>query len=120
MNCFLWLEGVEGESGDPWHRGEIDILSAVRSYRIPKQHNAGGFANSGRTIGDLSVTKKYNEDSSKLVQAAASGKNFKNGLITFESKNKVVTLEMTNVSIAAFSSDKSVETISLIYDPPSN
>jgi type VI protein secretion system component Hcp len=119
MSCFLWLEGIEGESGNPWHRGEIDILSAVRGYRIPNRH-MGGFAISGRTLGDVSVTKKYNEDSSKLVQAAASGKNFKNGLITLESKNKVVTLEMTNVSIAAFSSDKSVETISLIYDPPSN
>ncbi len=118
MSSFLWLEGIEGESGNPWHQGEIDILSAVRSYRIPNQH-AGKFKNSGKTIGDVSVTKKYNEDTSKLIEAAVSGKRFSNGLITQESKNNVVILEMTNISIASFSSDNSVETISLIFEPMS-
>ena len=117
MSNFLKLEGIVGVSDNPQHIGEIDILSAVLGYRIPNQQSAK-IPRSGKVIGDVEVSKKIDEDSQKLLTAFMSGKTFPAGKITFESANKAITIEMSNVLIAAYRSDTSVETISLNYEKP--
>lgn len=117
MSNFLMLEGLSGESGNPRHIGEIDILSAVLGYQQPTRHS-GKFPSSGKVLGDLSVTKKCDEDSHKLVDALVSGKIFASGKLTLEFEQNPVIINLNNVSIAAFSSNNAVETISLRCELP--
>ena len=117
MSNFLKLEGLSGESGNPRHNGEFDILSAVLGYRIPNQHTP--INKSGKVFHDVNVTRKQEEDSNKLMSASVSGKTFLSGKIILESTGNAFTLDMSNVSIMAYSLDKSIETLSLSYEVPS-
>ena len=117
MSNYLKLEGIYGTSGNPAHIGEIDILSVDFSYTKPNNY-PGKISTSGKVRGDLAVKKKCDEDSNKLLAAAAFGKIFPSGKLTLNHENGPVTIAMNNVSIAAYNSDNAVETISLTYDRP--
>lgn len=116
MSNFMKLEGIAGESGNPRHIGEFDIISVVLGYRMPTQHTP--INRSGKVFGDVNVTRKQEEDSNKLLTASVTGKTFSGGKITLESTNNVVIIDMSNVSITAYRLDKSIETLSLIYEIP--
>lgn len=113
MSNFLKLEGITGESDNPWHIGEFDIISAVLNYTSPNQHTE--FSRSGKVLGDVSVTRKQERDSNKLMSASREGKTFSSGQITLESTGKILILDMNNIAIIAYSLHKSIETISLAY-----
>lgn len=113
MSNFLKLEGLAGESGNPQHVGEFDVISVVLGYRIPNQQSL--IPKSGKVFGDARVTRKQEEDSNKLLTAAITGTVFSGGKITFGSSEIIY---MNNVSIIAYSFDKSIETLSLSYEFP--
>lgn len=113
MSNFLKLEGLSGESGDPQHSGEFDIISVALGYRIPTQQSL--IPKSGKVFKDAAITRKQEEDSNKLLTASIAGTVFPGGKITFGSSE---TIYMTNVSIIAYSLDKSIETLSLSYQVP--
>jgi len=113
MSNFLKLEGITGESGNPRHVGEFDIISVVLGYRIPTRQSL--IPKSGKVFGDASVTRKQEEDSNKLLTASITGTVFPGGKITFGSAEIIY---MSNVLITAYSLDKSIETLSLSYEVP--
>lgn len=117
MTGFLKLEGIHGESDNAQHFGEFDILSAVLGYSQANQ-DSDQFKLSGKVFSDVSLTKKNESDSHKLVNAAANGKTFAGGKITLESADKLSIIEMSNILIIAISSDNSIETISLSFEKP--
>ncbi len=114
MSNFLKLDGLSGASGNPQHNGEFDIISVTRGYRIPTQQSL--IPKSGKVFSDVAVTRKNEEDSNKLLTASITGTIFPGGKITFGSSE---TIYMSNVSIIAYSLDKSIETLSLSYEVPS-
>ncbi len=113
MSNFLKLEGLSGESGNPQHNGEFDIISVVLGYRIPTRQSL--IPKSGKVLSDVALTRKQEKDFSKLLTAAMAGTIFPGGKITFGSSE---TIYMNNVSITAYSLDKSIETLSLSYEVP--
>ncbi len=72
QKIFLKLDGVRGESENPRHYGEIEIIAF--SWGGKHQHAAGG---SGKaSIKDLSITKKADQTSAFLMVACHRGQHF--------------------------------------------
>ena len=106
------LEGITGKSGNPQHKGEFDIIAVALGYRILTRQSL--ISKSGKVFKDAAITRKQEEDSNKLLTASIAGTIFPGGKITFGS----LEIIMSNVSIIAYSLDKSIETLSLSYEVP--
>ena len=80
---FLKIDGVQGESADAQHPGEID----VKSFHL-KATNAGGSAAGGGgagkvVFGQAEFTKTYDKSSPQLLQKVANGVHIKAVSFTF-------------------------------------
>lgn len=72
---FLKIPGLEGESNDQEHAGEIEVLSFSLSVSRPATDLSGGGA-TAPTFSDLSLTKYLDKASPKLHLHTAQGKHF--------------------------------------------
>ncbi len=83
-NLFLALDGVDGESTDDKHKGEIELESW--SFGIASSGTArlgGGGAGAGKAqMSDLSVMKSVDLATPALLQAAASGQRIARATLT--------------------------------------
>src|ERR1051326_1994440 len=84
VDMFIKMDGIEGESKDDKHKGEIEILSL--SWGVS---NSGGLACStgGGGAGkasfhDFSFVKNVDSATPQLMLACAEGKHISEGLIT--------------------------------------
>ena len=98
MSSFLKLEGIDGESGDPKHRGEFDIddmqfgLSGIFGKNpVPEEFPV------------LKIQRRVEKDSSKLVAASANGTLCPNGKIALDVEHKGKIITMNNILIRAYS-----------------
>jgi type VI secretion system secreted protein Hcp len=71
---FVKIDGVQGESGDAQHPGEID----VKSFHL-KAVNAGGKV----TFGAAEFTKSYDKSSPLLLEKVANGTHIRTVSFTF-------------------------------------
>lgn len=81
---FLALDGVDGESADDRHRGEIELESwAFGVSSSGTAHLGGGGAGVGTAqVSDLSVTKSVDLATPALLQAVASGRRLQRATLT--------------------------------------
>ena len=83
---FIKIDGIEGESKDTSHQGEIDVLSwswgAFRSVEL--KSGKGDSPKIGKTIGsmELSFTKFVDMSTTSLFAACANGKHIKEATLT--------------------------------------
>jgi|ERR1700722_12562212 len=87
-STFLKIDGIEGESTDKSHKDEIHIdsfsVSAQGSQNIGSQSSGAG---AGKVnIQSFSITKTLDKSSPVLFQAAATGKHFKDAVLSFTRK----------------------------------
>jgi type VI secretion system secreted protein Hcp len=81
---FLKLDGIEGESSDDKHKGEIELLS----LSLSGQHTGTGASGSGGSgtgrvqIHDLVVNKKVDKATPKLLLAFTSHQHIKKAEIS--------------------------------------
>ena len=85
---FLKIDGIEGESTQKDHKGEIQIdsfsVGAQSSQSIGSQSSGAG---AGKvSIQSFSITKTLDKSSPLLFQAAATGKHFKDATLSFSRK----------------------------------
>jgi type VI secretion system secreted protein Hcp len=82
VDMFLKLDGIQGESLDDKHRGEIEILSF--SWGVSQQGSFGsGGGGAGKvSVHDISFTKRIDKSSPLLMKSCATGTHIKEGLIT--------------------------------------
>jgi len=85
---FLKIDGIEGESTQKDHKGEIQIdsfsVGAQGSQSIGSQSSGAG---AGKvSIQSFSITKTLDKSSPLLFQAAATGKHFKDATLSFSHK----------------------------------
>lgn len=95
---FLKLEGVRGESRNPRHVGEIDILGWSWSGKQRQQMLALGAPQgelSSDSISDLTITKSRDSTSQVLFEACFSGKQFGEALVTTEHISATGSLNQT-------------------------
>jgi type VI secretion system secreted protein Hcp len=101
-DMFLKLDGIDGESRDAVHKGEIDITS----WSWGAQNYASGFdkGTAGR-VHDVVVSKFVDAATVALMKAAFSGRNISKAVITLrkagEQPMEYLTMELSDVYVTS-------------------
>ncbi|MDG0992920.1 MAG: type VI secretion system tube protein Hcp [Luminiphilus sp.] len=78
VDAFLKLDGIDGESQDKEHKGEIDIIAWSWGGASTGSFDLGGGGASGKaSFSDLSLTKYYDKASPNLMAKMADGTHIK-------------------------------------------
>lgn len=83
QDYFLKIEGIDGESTDAKHKGEIDLESYSFGATNSGGHSYGGGGGSGKvSMNDFSFVMKINKATPKLMLACASGQHIPKAILT--------------------------------------
>ena len=85
FDTFLKIEGVDGESTDAKHKGEIEILSfswGVSQAITGTVSSSGTFSGQRCDMTAVTIVKQLDKSSPKLAQACAAGEHFKGATLT--------------------------------------
>jgi type VI secretion system secreted protein Hcp len=86
---FLKIDGIEGESQDSKHKGEIEIQSFSFGATQTGSFAAGGGGGAGKvSMQDFHFTVPVNKSSPKLMLACASGQHIKKAVLTVRKAGK--------------------------------
>lgn len=89
VDFFLKIDGIQGESQDSKHKGEIDLESWSWGETQHGAHAAGGGGGAGKVaMQDFHFTMKVNKASPKLLLACATGEHYKSALLTARKAGK--------------------------------
>jgi type VI secretion system secreted protein Hcp len=89
VDYFLKLDGIEGESADSKHKGEIELESFSWGEHQTGTHAAGGGGGAGKVaMQDLSIVMKSNKSSPKLLLFCANGEHIKKAVLTCRKAGK--------------------------------
>ena len=83
IDCHIKFDGVEGESTHKDHKKEIDVLSFQWAVNNASSGAKGGGSGLGQAkANDFMFVHNYDKASPVLVKACASGKHFKDAVMT--------------------------------------
>ncbi len=89
VDYFLKLDGIDGESVDDKHKGEIDIQSWSWGETQIGAHGTGGGGGAGKvSMQDFHFTMRVNKASPKLFIACATGEHIKKGTLVCRKAGK--------------------------------
>src|SRR5262245_21908485 len=89
VDYFLKLDGIEGESQDAKHKGEIDVESWSWGETQTGTSSAGGGGGAGKVqMADFHFVMKVNKASPKLLLACATGEHIKKAVLTCRKAGK--------------------------------
>jgi type VI secretion system secreted protein Hcp len=97
-DIFLKLDGMSGESTDEDHKGEID----VEAFTFDAKRASGKVK-----FSPLRVIKVLDASSPKLMQAAASGRHIKSGVLSFRRSGdptgvEFLTYKLSDITVASY------------------
>lgn len=72
-DLFLQVDGINGESTDPVHKGEIDVLAWSWGVVRPVDIGGGGSSIGKADLGELKVIKSFDAATADLILSAAIG-----------------------------------------------
>ncbi len=83
VDYFMKIDGIDGESQDAKHKGEIDILSwGFGATQSGTMHMGGGGGAGKVSVKDLHFEMNVNKASPKLFLACAKGDHIKKAVLT--------------------------------------
>ena len=83
VDYFLKVDGIDGESHDAKHKGEIDLESWSWGESQSGTHGGGGGGGAGKvSMQDFHFVMKVNKASPKLMLACASGQHIPKAVLT--------------------------------------
>ena len=83
VDCFLKIDGIEGESKDAKHKGSIDISSWTWGAAQTGTSSHGGGAGAGKVaMQDAHFSMSVSKASPKLMLACATGDHIKQAVLT--------------------------------------
>ena len=89
VDYFLKIEGIDGESADAKHKGEIDLDSWSWGESQGGTMSFGGGGGAGKVqMQDFHFTMKVNKATPKLIIACASGEHLKKCVLTCRKAGK--------------------------------
>lgn len=89
VDYFLKLKGVDGESTDSKHKGEIDVMSWSWGETQSGSHSYGGGGGAGKvSMQDFTFTMTMNKATPKLMLACATGEHIGEALLTCRKAGK--------------------------------
>ncbi|MEX2599323.1 MAG: type VI secretion system tube protein TssD [Dehalococcoidia bacterium] len=128
VDYYLKIDGIDGESRDSGHEGEIDVFSwSWGASHSGATHTGGGGAGKAN-FQDITVTKHVDKATPKLMEAIATGKHIPEVVLTVRDTDgdgradAYLVITMKNVLVSSVSTggegDREVpsETLSLNYE----
>jgi type VI secretion system secreted protein Hcp len=105
VDMFLKLDGIDGESSDHKHKGEIEILSF--SWGVSQQTSStGGGGGAGKVqVSDFSIVKQMGSASPQLMEKCCSGEHIPDVTITLvnkETKQTFYVIKLQDCLISSF------------------
>jgi|SRR5579864_6396227 len=89
FDAFLKIDGIEGESTDSKHKGEIQLLSFSWSEHQTGTAPHGGGLGAGKvSMQDIHITKVIDKATPKLMEACASGEHIKKAVLVCRKAGK--------------------------------
>ena len=89
VDYFLKIDGIDGESTDSKHKGEIELESWSWGATNAGSHGSGGGGGAGKVaMQDFHFVMKHNKASPKLMLACATGEHFKKVTLTVRKAGK--------------------------------
>lgn len=89
VDYFLKIEGVDGESADHKHKGEIQVESWSFGESQGGTHSSGGGGGAGKVVmQDFHFVMKISKASPKLFLACASGQHIKKAVLVCRKAGK--------------------------------
>jgi type VI secretion system secreted protein Hcp len=107
FDYFLRVDGIQGESADAKHKGEIDVLSWSWGETQPTPPGPGGGGGVGKVeMSDLTVVTRVSKASPHLLLACASGKHIKSAVLTGRKAGKgqqeFLTFSLSDILVSSY------------------
>ena len=106
VDMFLKISGIDGESADSKHKGEIDVLSF--SWGVSNATRRAGTSKLGSgktTVSDFSIMKILDSASPRLFEACCQGEHISDALLTLrkagESQQEYFKIKLNDVLISS-------------------
>jgi type VI secretion system secreted protein Hcp len=110
FDAFLKIEGIEGDSTDRGHKGEIEILSWSWGETNTGTSSTGGGGGAGKvSMQDFHFTMQVSKASPDLMLACATGKHFKEATLTArkagERQQEFLKITLSDVLVSSYQTD---------------
>jgi type VI secretion system secreted protein Hcp len=124
VDVFIKIAGIEGESKDSKHAGEIDVLSWTWGVSQSGASSLGGGAGAGKAnFSDLNIMHTVDKASTKLMLACATGDHIKDATLVVRKAGKeqqeYLIIKMTDILVTSVqpsgSSEVPTESVSLQF-----
>ena len=107
VDYFLKIDGIEGESTDAKHKGQIDVASWSWGVTLSAASSPGGGGGAGKADPqDFHFVARTSKASPKLFLACASGQHLKSAILTARKAGKdlqeFLKWTMTDVLVSSF------------------
>ena len=109
FDCFLKVDGVDGESNDSKHKGEMEILSfswGVSQSITGTTSSSGTFTGQRADLTPLNVVKQLDKASAKLAQSCAAGDHYKSATLKLSraagDKSPYMEYKLSDVIISSY------------------
>ena len=114
VDYFLKIDGVEGESTDDKHKGEIELQTWSIAGTNSGSHSSGGGAGSGKvTLQDFHFVKKTDKSSAKLLASCCTGEHLKTATLVCRKAGKdqqeYLTFKFYDVLVSSYQTGASQE-----------
>ena len=111
---FLKIDGIDGESRDAKHKGEIEIESFSWGASSPQASTPGGGGAAGRvTMQDFTFTTTVTKASPKLLLALVERRRIKTALLTVRraggQQQDFLKVTMSDVAISSWKQEAGAE-----------
>lgn len=108
VDMFLKIKGVDGESIDKSHKGEIDVLSWSWGMSQSGTTHMGGGGGSGKvSVNDISLTKYVDASTNALMFGCCKGTHFDQAVLVVRkaggSPLEYIKLTMKEVIVSSLS-----------------
>ena len=107
VDMFIKIEGIDGESKDDSHKGEIDVLSwSWGASNSGSAHRGGGTGTGKVDFQDVTLVKWVDLSSPLLMLHSANGKHIPEATLVVRKAGdkplEYMTIKMTNILVTSY------------------
>jgi len=106
VDYFLRIDGIEGESTDSKHKGQIDVEWWSGGETAPSPAGGGGGGAGKVHMQDFAFTARLSKASPALLLACASGKHLKSAVLTGRKAGKgqleFLTFSLSDLLVSSY------------------
>lgn len=118
VDMFLKIDGIQGESRDSKHKGEIEILSFSWGVSNSGGQTGGGGGAGKVTMQDFSIVKQLDTTSPELLERACRGEHMGSALLTLvrsgggkSDQQEYLKIKLSDILISSYSTGGSNSTL---------